>query len=322
MSVPGSFGPSWLRDGDPVERFPVQGPLWVNETRPRTSWWQTTGRHLLLFLVTAASVVYTGTMEFGGLEKGLRLAAGLLGILLAHEMGHYLACRAYRVDASLPYFIPLPVPHITFVGTLGAFIRIRSRIPDRRALLDIGLAGPFAGFAVCLPVLVLGVLEADVVPARGGSGVYLGEPLLFRMAAAALHPGLPEGLTLSLGPLGLAAWFGLFVTGLNLIPIGQLDGGHALYAVFGRLAHRLSEWGWWVCVALVYFGPSWIVWAVLLRVLGRRHPPTSNDERPLGTARRVAAGAGLLVFALCFTPDPIVWSWRDAFEAFGVSPPL
>ena len=141
-------------------------------------------------------------------------------------MGHYLACRYYGVDATLPFFIPAPA--IGLVGTLGAFIRIRGPIPHRRALFDIGLAGPLAGFAVCLPVLWMGILEAKVVPAGPAEAgmLSLGEPLLFQWAATLLRGGAPEGQTLVLGPLGEAAWFGLFVTALNMMPVGQLDGGH------------------------------------------------------------------------------------------------
>jgi membrane-associated protease RseP (regulator of RpoE activity) len=250
-------------------------------------------------------------------EQGLRLAVGLLGILLAHEMGHYVACRRYGVDATLPFF--LPAPFLSLVGTLGAFIRIRGPIPNRRALFDIGIAGPLAGFVVCLPVLLLGIREARPVALDPeADALFLGEPLLFQWASHLGHGLLPEDVTLSLGPLGLAAWFGLFVTALNLIPIGQLDGGHVTYALMRQAAYRISRIGSWVCVALVYFGPSWILWALLVRMLGRRHPPTLEDAAPLGPARVAIGVLGLAVFVVCFVPNPIVWSWRDAFEAMGL----
>jgi len=259
----------------------------------------------VLFVLTAFSIHLTG---------GPLLALGLLAILLSHEMGHYVACRLYRVDATLPFFIP--APGLSMVGTLGAFIRIRSPIPNRRALFDIGVAGPLAGFVVCLPVLVLGVLEASLVPSDGArGGIFLGEPLLFRWLVALLRGTTSDGMTLSLGPLGLAAWFGLFVTALNLIPIGQLDGGHVTYALLRRKAWSISWIGSWVCVALAYFGPNWIVWAILVRVLGRRHPPTLDDSAPAGRARMWVGVLSLAVFVLCFVPNPIIWSWRDAFEA-------
>jgi membrane-associated protease RseP (regulator of RpoE activity) len=288
---------------------------------PRRSAWRRWGINLLLLLVTATSVYFAG---------GARLACALIAILFAHEMGHYVACRLYRVDATLPFFIPalwlplggglalLPVP---FVGTFGAVIRMRSRIPHRAALFDIGIAGPLAGFAVCLVVLVLGVLEAEVIPSPAADDprfLTFGDPLLLQWAVAALRGEIPDDRTLLLGPLGLAAWFGLFVTALNLIPIGQLDGGHVTYALLRRRAALISRIGAWVCLLLVYFGPNWLLWSLLLRVLGRRHPPTEDDEAPVGRARVAVGVLGLLVFVVCFVPDPIVFSWREFFEALGL----
>jgi membrane-associated protease RseP (regulator of RpoE activity) len=286
----------------------------------RRSAWRRWGLNLLLLVVTATSVYFAG---------GVRLACGLIAILFAHEMGHYVACRLYRVDATLPFFIPalwlplgggalLPVP---FVGTFGAVIRMRSRIPHRAALFDIGIAGPLAGFAVCLVVLVLGVLEAEVIASPAADDprfLTFGDPLLLQWAVAALRGEIPAERTLLLGPLGLAAWFGLFVTALNLIPIGQLDGGHVTYALLRRRAAAISRIGSWVCLLLVYFGPNWLLWSLLLRVLGRRHPPTEDDEAPVGRARAAIGVLGLLVFVVCFVPDPIVFSWREFFAALGL----
>jgi len=265
--------------------------------------------NLLLFLLTVFSIYLSG---------GPRLALGLVSILLAHEMGHYVACRIHRVDATLPFFIP--APFFSLVGTLGAFIRIRSHIPNRKALFDIGIAGPLAGFAVCLPVLFLGVVESHVEHLEATEGIFLGEPLLFDWVVQLVWGPIPEGLTLSLGPLGLAAWFGLFVTALNLIPIGQLDGGHVTYALLRQHAARISRIGSWVCLLLVYFGPNWLVWALLVRLLGRRHPPTLNDYSEPGRGRRWLGVLGLVVFAVCFTPNPIIWSWKDFFEIVGLLP--
>jgi membrane-associated protease RseP (regulator of RpoE activity) len=236
-----------------------------------------------------------------------------LSILVCHEMGHYLYCRYHGVDATLPFFIPFP---LTMFGTLGAFIRIRAPFPNRKALFDIGAAGPFAGFLVCLPVLYLGIREATIAPTVPDSfGISLGEPLVFQAAARLLLGTIPDGMTLTIGPIGLAAWFGLFMTALNLMPIGQLDGGHITYSLLPRWADRISKVGWWVCLSLVYFGPNWIVWAILLRVLGRRHPPTLNDQAPAGRKRIVLGVLSLAVFALCFVPNPVVVSWREIFSA-------
>ena len=276
----------------------------VPPPRRAPSLWRDWGRNALLFVLTALSITFTGGPVF---------ALSLLAILVSHEMGHYLFCRYYRVDATLPFFIPLPV---TMFGTLGAFIRIRSPFPNRKALFDIGAAGPFAGFLVCLPVLYFGIREATLAPtAPDAFAIGLGEPLLFQAATRLILGPIPDGMTLTIGRVGLAAWFGLFMTALNLMPIGQLDGGHVVYSLLPRWAERISKVGWWICLALVYFGPNWILWAILLRVLGRRHPPTLNDAAPAGRGRVALGVVSLLVFAVCFVPNPIIFSWSDIFEA-------
>ena len=321
-----SHGPE--EQGQTYEPVPHRPPVWVYRPPPPQGAWKSWGRNLVLFLLTIVSVFVTGGLQtvivpgqgtFFAVDygAGLRLTVGLLGILLAHEMGHYLACRYYGVDATLPFFLPAP---FTLAGTLGAFIRIRAPIPHRRALFDIGVAGPLAGFVVCLPVLWLGLREAGLAnldPDAGG--IFLGEPLLFQWVARIVHGAVPEGMTLTIGPLGLAAWFGLFVTALNLMPIGQLDGGHVTYALLLERAQRISRIGSWVCVALVYFGPNWILWAILLRVLGRRHPPTLNDTLPVGRGRALVGLLSLVIFVVCFVPNPIIWSWTDFFEAVGLA---
>ncbi len=283
-------------------------------------------RSALFFVLTAASVFATGGLQVladgsGSLVldvgSGLKLVTALLAILLSHEMGHYLACRYYRVDASLPYFIPFP---LGLAGTLGAFIRIRALIPTRKALFDIGIAGPLAGFVVCLPVMVLGALEGTWVPlVNGGQGPnYLGEPLLFGWIVDLLRGPTPPGMTLAIGPLGMAAWFGLFVTSLNLMPVGQLDGGHVIYALWPRWAVTISRVGIAACLGLLYFRPSWLLWAILLLVLGRNgHPPTAYDDEPVGRARVWIGLLGFVVLAVSFTPSPFMVSWHDFLEAFG-----
>lgn len=292
---------AWIRSLE-ADR-PGPGPWFAP---PPRSAWRRWGLNLLLLLLTIAAVYATG---------GTRLVVGLLSILLAHEMGHYVACRYYRVDATLPFFIP--APFLSFVGTLGAFIRIRAPIPHRRALFDIGIAGPLAGFVVCLPVLVLGLLEAQVRRTDPTSeGLFLGEPLLFKWAVSWLRGPTPDDMTLVLGPLGLAAWFGLFVTALNLIPVGQLDGGHVAYALFGRRARLVSRLAFLGCLGLLFLRPTWLVWCLLLLVLGRNHPPTLDDSRPVGPGRALVGAIGLLVFAACFTPSPIIVSWSDLLGSF------
>jgi Zn-dependent protease len=174
-----------------------------------------------------------------------------------------------------------------------------------------------------LVVGLLGIRQARLLPTdRPEGGILLGEPLLFQWVTRLVHGPIPEDVTLTLGSLGLAAWFGLFVTALNLMPIGQLDGGHVTYALLRERASKISIAGSWVAVALVYFGPNWILWAVLMRVLGRRHPSTLDDEAPVGRARAWVGLLSLAVFVVCFVPDPIQFSWREFFDAVGLTPHL
>jgi membrane-associated protease RseP (regulator of RpoE activity) len=287
---------------------------------PERSAWVRWGRHVTLFAVTALSVFLTGahfleaSVDF---LDGFKLTVGLLSILLAHEMGHYLACQYYRVDATLPFFIPAPWLN-PLVGTFGAVIRIKSPFPHRKALFDIGIAGPLAGFAVCLPVLILGVRESTFVPNTHVVGMSQGAPLLFSWTLSWLKGDVPSGMDTVIGPLGEAAWWGLLVTALNLVPIGQLDGGHVTYALFGRGALIISRTVWWACILMIVFiGPTWIVWSILVRLLGMRHPPTLNDSAPLGGGRVLVGLFGLAIFVVCFLPNPFLLSWKDYLQLFG-----
>jgi membrane-associated protease RseP (regulator of RpoE activity) len=221
---------------------------------------------------------------------GLWYSATILLILGAHELGHYLACRYYQVDASLPFFIPLP---FVLTGTLGAFIKIREPIPSKRMLFDIGVAGPLAGFLFAVPALFVGVAMSPVVQVPADLfGYHLGEPLLFRAAAWMTWGSVPDGYSLNLHPMAFAAWFGLFATAMNLFPIGQLDGGHISYAVLGRRS---------TAVTFAAIGVA----IVLTLAMGPRHPRTIDEDIPLDRARIWLAAAALLIFVLCFTPNPI-----------------
>ena len=238
---------------------------------------------------------------------GVAFAVCLLCILFAHEMGHYLACRHYGVDATLPYFIP--APPLFLAGTFGAFIKIRSPIPSRRALFDIGLAGPLAGFVIALPVSIIGLMALQP-GAHEGAGIVFNDPLLFRILARILRVPLnPYSPT---NPYYMAAWIGLLVTSLNLMPVGQLDGGHGTFAVFGGRAHKLiGHIAFVVVVVLAVLGfwwhgsPSGFLYAVLLGIMLRvRHPQPALIE-PLGTKRLIIAILTLIVFVVCFVPFPI-----------------
>ena len=285
---------------------------------------------LALFLATLGSTMYMGgwhhaafLANFSGDLPGFALLPGawysftILAILGTHELGHYYACRYYRVDASPPYFLPVP---LVLTGTVGAFIRIRQRIPTKAMLFDIGAAGPIAGFVVAVPALFAGVALSRVTPLPADTGglITFGEPLLFQAAAWLIWGPLPEGHAINLHPMGFAAWFGLLATALNLFPIGQLDGGHISYAALGRRSTAVTLTGVAIVVVLTFFSLSWLVWAVLmvvmLAVFGPRHPRTLDDHVPLDSRRRWVALATAAIFVLCFTPAPI------QFDGFGADP--
>ena len=231
----------------------------------------------------------------------------ILAILGSHEMGHYFACRYYDVDASPPYFLPAPIP----TGTIGAFIRIRQPIPTKRMLFDIGAAGPIAGFIVAVPALFLGLSLSRIVPLPDNFvGFTLGEPPLFQIASWLIWGDAPPGYSINLHPMGFAAWFGLLATMFNLFPIGQLDGGHISYAMFGSRSTFITVGGVVVVVALTVVSSwSWLLWAILmvsmLIISGPRHPQTVDDHIPLDPTRRKIAFGTALIFLLCFTPTPI-----------------
>jgi membrane-associated protease RseP (regulator of RpoE activity) len=285
--------------------------------------------HLLLFVLTFLSTTAIGVdrhlaflSPYGSpppvlhwpsvLLHGLWYSGTILLILGAHEMGHYLACRYYQVDASLPFFLPMP---LVLTGTLGAFIKIREPIPTKRMLFDIGAGGPFAGFLVALPALFIGVgmshvMKVPTSPLPPGIISYeLGEPLLFRAASWLVWGHIPDGYSLNLHPMAFAAWFGLLATALNLFPIGQLDGGHISYAVLGRRSSVITLSSIGVALCLTFFSRSWLVWTFMIVAMtvtmGPHHPRTLDEHVPLDRTRIWLALAAAVIFILCFTYSPI-----------------
>ena len=257
---------------------------------------------------TIVDLIKAGLAEPRVIAQGAEFSASLLAILFSHEMGHYLACRYYKVNATLPYFIP--APPLFLAGTFGAFIKIRSPIPTRRALFDIGLAGPLAGFVVALPLSVIGVLTMGPAVGPPEHAIFFNDPLLFRLIANVI--GVPLDPNALPNPYYMAAWIGLLVTSLNLMPVGQLDGGHGVFAVFGPRAHRLIARVAFVATAsLALLGfwwhnsPSGFLYTVLLAVMLRVPHPAPAVMEPLGTKRIAIALLTLLVFILCFWPFPI-----------------
>jgi membrane-associated protease RseP (regulator of RpoE activity) len=241
------------------------------------------------------------------LYTGIPFSFTLLLILGAHEMGHYLVSRRHRLDVTLPYFIPAPpIPFI--IGTFGAFIRIRSPIRDKRALLDVGCSGPLIGVLVAIPVILIGLKLSTVTVIGGGEAtVTLGEPLLFKLLSRlALGPLTPEENVI-LHPVAFAGWIGLLVTALNLIPVGQLDGGHVAYALFPEYHRHISLGVLGLLVVCgVVFWQGWLMWAVLLAFLGWRHPAPYEFWVPLDRRRRVLGIITIVVFGLTFSPAPFV----------------
>lgn len=235
------------------------------------------------------------------LLAGLPFSLTLLTILMAHEMGHFLAARYYNVDATLPFFLPAP----TLIGTFGAFIRIRSAILSKRILFDIGVGGPLAGFAVLIVPLVAGVSMSKVVHGIGSHGeLVFGMPLMVRLCEWIFFPGVPA-TDIYLHPVARAAWVGLLATALNLLPIGQLDGGHVLYAFLGERTKWFSRAFVGVLVLMgIFVAYSWLVWAALIIFFGMRHPAIV-DPSPIGRTRSWLGFAALVIFILSFTAAPI-----------------
>ena len=233
--------------------------------------------------------------------SGVPFACTLLGILLAHELGHFFACRHYHIRATYPFFVPAP----TLIGTLGAFIRIRSPIINRRALFDMALAGPLVGFLIAVPALGIAILYSKVAaPGAASLEPAFGRALIERLLEAWLRPDVSPSRLL-LHPVGRAAWVGLFATALNLLPAGQLDGGHILCAVTSERHRWIS-----IAVALVllplgwFYWLGWFLWAVLLLAVGFRHPPLLDGWEPLDRTRRIWAAVAMVMFLLCFMPAP------------------
>ncbi len=306
--------------------------------------------HIVLFLLTLATTTGVGARmhesfmrgratwdlssdwnPFAGLPAhperlldGLPFSVSLLFILSVHELGHMVACWRYGVDASLPYFIPAP----TLFGTMGAFIRLKSPFYTRKSLFDVGIWGPFAGFIVAVPFVIAGLAMSRVEPGMyGDNAMSFDFPPLFLLVSGLFHPGVSQ-YDIALHPVARAACIGMFATAMNLLPAGQLDGGHILYALSPRwhrvvslfvglllalpMVLELSLWGlsrWWHTLGSIadtmddFYWPGWFLWGLLLLVLGRRHPPV-YDPYELGRGRVVLAAVALVVFILCWAPVP------------------
>jgi len=260
----------------------------------------------ILFVATCLTTFGAGWLPQQDWRAGLWYSFGIISILTAHEMGHYLMCRKYGIQATLPFFIPfIPVGF----GTLGAVIKMESFIPSRKALFDVAVAGPIAGFILTIPAIYFGAKWSTLaapIGSNAGSMVSLGESILFTKLSSWAWDGTLQNKDLLLHPLAYAGWAGLLVTAMNLMPIGQLDGGHLIYALFGK-HHRIITVMGLVCFGLVavFRYPPWLLFLLLLLWFGRNHPPTF-DERPLNLGRYFIGILALIIFVLSFTPEPII----------------
>ena len=324
-------GTHYWNSGDGAGRLVLIRPLGKPQ---RERWWL----HGLLFLATFLTVAAGGALLVDGglmpgipslalrwdvlghvvlawinaLRPGANFAMALMGILLAHECGHYFLAKRYAINASPPYFLPAP-PQINFIGTFGAFIRLRSPIADRRQLMDVGAAGPWAGFLVAIMFLLVGLpLSERAVASADPAFLVMVVNTPWRLGDSLVTLGLRhwffDGSGVILHPLALAGWFGIFVTALNLLPLGQLDGGHILYAMIGRRQGIVARLMWLALIPLGYWFFGWWIWAALILILSRGrmvHPSVLDAYRTIPTSRRILGWATVLLFVATFTPVPL-----------------
>lgn len=267
--------------------------------------------NIVLFALTFISTLTVGAMHEGidvvaeplNIYKGWPFSIALLLILLFHEFSHYVASKKHSIEASLPYFIPAP----TLFGTFGAVIKMKSPITTKNALIDIGASGPIAGFIISVIATIIGLSFSRIMPVHAAANVIsLGDSLLFKGLSRAILGAVPDNQDIYLHPVALAGWIGFFVTSLNLIPVGQLDGGHILYALLGDKHAVISK----LLVGLMFImgfllWDGWIIWGVLLIIIGFRHPPIVYSEMPLDPKRKIIGWISLAIFILTFTPVPI-----------------
>ena len=299
--------------------FPSAPPELPSQPRPRI--WV----NIVLFLATVLTTMTAGALQsmgsealssFWNLLHGIPFSVSLLGILLAHELGHYFVSQYHRVPATLPYFIPVP----TFIGTMGAIIRMRAVIRDRRILFDIGIAGPLAGMCLAIPATVIGLLHSEIITSSGtGGGIELGDSLLFLALTKWIFGNVPDGQTILLHPVAFAGWLGFFVTSLNLLPMGQLDGGHVMCGIFGqrhRLLSRLTFLAlifWGVHGVFFHWKPAEWLWGMAFCWAGAR----IVFGRPAGGFTRLFA-VFLLFMGIYenFVPSTIIWLFWAVLMTF------
>jgi membrane-associated protease RseP (regulator of RpoE activity) len=283
-------------------------------TPPQAPAYRNYSTHIILFVLTIITTTCCGALmseanpftSLSGFAAGIPFSFSLLCILGVHEFGHYFAGRLWRVNVTLPYFIPVPLPPI---GTFGAVIKMRSSIPNRKALVDIGSSGPIAGFMVAIIATVIGLKYSTIVPVDRSTDVVhylLGESLMFKFLSWLTLGPLPASQDIMIHPVAFAGWIGFFVTALNLIPFGQLDGGHILFAVSPRIHSLINRIRFPLLILMgLTFWNGWFVWAFILLIIGSRHPAPDYSEPSLGFGRTLVALVTLIIFIICIIPVPV-----------------
>ena len=267
--------------------------------------------NIILFLATIFTTLVAGALienapllqDISTIKKGIPFSFTLISILGFHELGHFAVSRLHGVDATLPYFIPAPPPFF-FIGTFGAFIKVKSPIYDKRALLDIGAAGPIAGFLIAVPAVIWGLQISEITAAAPGEGIVLGNSILLWAIERIVMGNIPPGYSVALSSVAFAGFIGLLVTAFNLMPIGQLDGGHIAYALFGRKQEIVAKVFFIVLLGMSFLWPGWLVWAALVYAMKLRHPPTADDILHIDKRRKIIGYICMVIFVLCFTPVP------------------
>lgn len=268
---------------------------------------------LILFILTVFTTMFAGSMQYlgdferflkgfpGSLLHGFPFSFALLSILLSHEMGHFLTSRKYGVEATLPFFIPVPNP---LVGTFGAFIKMKSSIPDKKTLLRIAAAGPLSGIIVSIPFTIWGILNSKIVPSSPEGGLFLGDSLLFKFLFYITRGDLPSDKGVLLHPVAFAGWIGFFVTAMNLLPFSQLDGGHILYSLVGKKFQLVQFFLFPFLLLMGFLWPGWFFWAFLIFLFGLRHPPPIDNITPLEKKDKIIGVLCIFVFIITFHPKP------------------
>lgn len=306
------FYPKTVELIDPTGGFPphtVNQEGWHRQPKNRKK------LALFLFLATCVSTLLAGGLKLFEIQdqihfqfnfwEGLQYALPVMSILLAHEMGHYLQARRYGVPASLPYFIPMPFSPF---GTMGAVI-VQGGGADRKQMFDIAITGPLAGLILALPITYFGLVNAEIIPIiPNGGGLIFGDPLILQWMNEWINGPLGEHQAIGLNPMLFAGWVGIFITALNLVPIGQLDGGHILYTLIGKRAHVVATLLLWGAVGFMVYHRSmnYMLLVILLFIFGAKHPPTANDHVPLGRFRVILGWLTLGFIIIGFTPTPII----------------